>query len=107
MQRFWGSWCCEASMRESFEIKKDWGYTILFAAYDTGSYEGIAYVLGIRQGKAFEVFACHCSCFGLEDQWKEEPTAIDNLSVPSWLGEEELTALRQIVDHAVTKWGIR
>lgn len=107
MERFFGSWCCEASVRESFKIKKDWDETYLFACYDAGCYEGAAYVLLLKREKVYEVFGSHCSCFDLEGQWDPQETAIDNLSPPSWLGEAEMEALRQIVDHAVTKWGIR
>ena len=27
-----------------------------------------------RDGKLYEVFGGHCSCYGLEDQWKPEET---------------------------------
>jgi hypothetical protein len=47
---------------------------ILFACYDTPSYEGYAIVLFERDGKLYEVHGSHCSCYGLEDQWEPEET---------------------------------
>ena len=104
---FFRAWCCEASVRESFQIQKDWSDTILFATYEAEGYEGHAYVFLIRHNKAYEVYGSHCSCFGLENQWDPQETTIDNLSPPSWLDEKEMEALRQIVDIAITRWGIR
>jgi hypothetical protein len=49
-------------------------YVILYANYDTPSYEGYAHVLGYDkvEGKFFEVYGSHCSCYGLEGQWEPE-----------------------------------
>lgn len=46
--------------------------TLLFAEYDSGGYDGTAFVLFERDGILYEVNGSHCSCYGLEDQW--EPT---------------------------------
>jgi len=43
---------------------------ILLAWYGYGSYCGSAMVLFQRDGKLFEVKGGHCSCYGLEGQWK-------------------------------------
>ena len=48
---------------------------ILYASYEHGGYEGWAFVLFQRGGKLFEVHGSHCSCFGLEGQWKPEETS--------------------------------
>lgn len=48
---------------------------VLLASYRTGSYEGEAFVLFARGGKLYEVNASHCSCYGLEGQWKPEETS--------------------------------
>lgn len=45
---------------------------VLFAAYDTPSYEGYAMVVYVQNGKFYLADGSHCSCFGLEDQWKPE-----------------------------------
>ena len=47
---------------------------ILFASYETPGYEGEALVLFERDGRIYEVNASHCSCMGLEGQWKPEET---------------------------------
>jgi hypothetical protein len=43
---------------------------VLFAAYSTPPYEGYAQVLFERDGVLYEVEAAHCSCHGLEGQWR-------------------------------------
>jgi hypothetical protein len=48
------------------------GTEILLASYSYEDYSGSAYVLFRRDGKLFEVFGGHCSCYGLEDQWEPE-----------------------------------
>lgn len=48
---------------------------ILFASYDTDDYPGDAFVLFERGGVLFEVNGSHCSCYGLEGQWKPEETS--------------------------------
>lgn len=58
-------------------LQKDFEFTltdekIIFASYYTGGYEGRAYVLFEQDGKLYEVFGGHCSCYGLEDQWNPE-----------------------------------
>lgn len=56
-------------------------YKILYADYQTGNYEGSAYVLGYDnvQDKFFEVHGGHCSCYGLEGQWNEEYCTLSEL----------------------------
>ena len=48
------------------------GAEVLYAQYEYGNYSGEAYVLFERNGSLYEVFAAHCSCYGLEDQWDPE-----------------------------------
>ncbi len=52
---------------------------ILFASYGGGSYDGDAFVLFEENGKLYEVHGSHCSCYGLEGQWKPEETSIEAL----------------------------
>lgn len=47
---------------------------ILVAAYSYGNYSGDAFVLYRLDGELFEVNGSHCSCYGLEGQWKPEKT---------------------------------
>ncbi len=55
------------------------GASVLLASYGTPSYEGYAFVLFERDGKLFEVNASHCSCYGVEGQWKPEETTVEAL----------------------------
>lgn len=61
------------------------GATVHIAWYGYGSYCGSAFVLYERNGVLCEVNGSHCSCFGLEGQWKPERT--------SWI------ALRRILEQ--------
>jgi len=45
---------------------------VLLADYYTGNYEGDALVVYRQGDKYFTVEGSHCSCFGLEGQWKPE-----------------------------------
>ena len=54
---------------------------IILARYDTGDYDGEAFVLYRRDDKLYEVHASHCSCFGLEHQWEPEETTIEALAM--------------------------
>lgn len=47
----------------------------LFAAYGGRAWEGAAIVIYTHDGKLFEVNGSHCSCYGLERQWKPEETS--------------------------------
>lgn len=50
--------------------------TILLASYTYEDYNGDAYVLFERGGELFEVHGGHCSCYGLEGQWKPEKVTL-------------------------------
>lgn len=63
----------ELSESETDEIN------ILFASYGTGNYEGDAFVLFEKDGKLYEVNGGHCSCYGLEGQWREEEVELMTL----------------------------
>jgi len=76
----------EDSIYSEFHIEKPEGVEILFATYDVEGYDGSAFVLFRQDGELYEVHGSHCSCYGLEDQWKPEKTSIkalrlQNLSV--------------------------
>lgn len=53
---------------------------ILFAYYGSEDYEGAAWVIFVKNRKLYEVNGGHCSCYGLEDQWKPELTSWEALS---------------------------
>lgn len=45
---------------------------VFIAAYGGGGYDGDALVVFRRGEKYYTVEGGHCSCYGLEDQWKPE-----------------------------------
>lgn len=60
----------ERAVPEGFPTEEE----ILYAGYETPSYEGYALVIYERDGKLYEVTGSHCSCYGLEGQWTPEET---------------------------------
>ncbi len=81
MSKYFGSWANYASMVDDFsrycsveETPHDMAKEeeILLAAYEHEGYEGSAMVLFEREGQLFEVSGGHCSCYGLEGQWKPQ-----------------------------------
>jgi hypothetical protein len=52
---------------------------ILLASYTYEDYSGDAFVLFEKERKLFEVNGGHCSCYGLENQWKPESTTVESL----------------------------
>jgi len=54
---------------------------IVVAVYESESYEGNAFVLYQKDGKLYEVNGSHCSCYGLENQWKPEETSIEAIAM--------------------------
>lgn len=79
---------------------------ILLASYGTGNYEGDAFVLFERNGKLFEVYGSHCSCYGLEDQFNPEESSLESLQhrliegklgASNYCGNEFSTELKQLL----------
>ena len=54
---------------------------VLLASYGTGNYSGDAFVLfrNAIDGQLYEINGGHCSCYGLEGQWDEEPCDLESL----------------------------
>lgn len=69
------------ALAEDFKLRpKDLrGVTILLASYTYECYEGEAFVLFEKNGKLYEVYGSHCSCYGLEDQWKPAKISAEEL----------------------------
>lgn len=65
-------------IESEFEVSglKNSGVKILLAWYEYEDYSGDAYVLFEQDGKLFEVYGSHCSCYGLEGQWGPEETSV-------------------------------
>ena len=79
-------WKDSADVYLDFKEPKHEG-KILFAVYDYFDYSGKAFILYYLSGKLYEVNGSHCSCFGLEDQWKPEETTIEVLNLRLEKGE--------------------
>lgn len=79
VKRFWGIWENEGidELLRNFDITindlKD--CKILIAGYSDVCYNGEAFVLLSKGSKLLEVNGNHCSCYGLEEQWKPEVTS--------------------------------
>lgn len=76
-KRFWGDFYNETNMWKEFKEEEDKTSVILFASYCLEEYEGEAFVLfwNRKNKQIYEVNACHCSCYGLEnDGWEPEET---------------------------------
>jgi len=88
-QIYHGGWenSGRTGMMDDFNID-EWSVkdcTILYAYYNNEDYEGYATVIFERFGQLYEVNGNHCSCFGLEDQWKPEETSLASLqSEQNW-----------------------
>jgi hypothetical protein len=71
MTKYFGIFESINDIESQFDV--DTGLTdenILLAVYTNEDYAGNAYVLFEKDGKVFEVEGSHCSCNGLEYQWK-------------------------------------
>jgi hypothetical protein len=55
------------------------GCRLLLAYYNYEDYSGEAFVLFEREGQLYEVNGSHCSCHGLEGQWRPEETSVTAL----------------------------
>jgi len=75
--RYFGSFKSRDDISYQFNIELSDKIEILLAEYHNESYEGEAFVLFIQDGKFFEVYGSHCSCYGLEGQWHPEETSIE------------------------------
>lgn len=72
-------------------LKKYENVNILFASYTYESYEGQAFVLCEIDGNLFEVNGGHCSCCGLEGQWRPDEVSLqelENRMLKGTFGEE-------------------
>lgn len=71
MNKFLGDFDNVNDVENNFGVNLE-GKNILFAEYNTESYEGSAWVIYYDSGKLYEVHGSHCSCDGLEGQWNPE-----------------------------------
>ncbi len=73
------------------------GIEIIYAEYDNHDYEADAFVLYKKDGKLYEVYGSHCSCFDLENQWEPEIVSIDALKKRSKLSKEAIEAAEKAI----------
>lgn len=78
MQKFHGFFGSEVDVEREFQEPEVLDYDILLAYYHNEDYgcDGSAYVLAMKDGKLFEVEGGHCSCYGLEGQWKPSEVSV-------------------------------
>lgn len=76
---------------------------ILLASYNIGGYEGDAFVLFRKDGKLYEVNGSHCSCYGLEGQWRPEETDIASLRYRSKEGTMGINTFRNELIQVLDK----
>jgi hypothetical protein len=50
---------------------------LIFSKYDYEDYSGSSSELFVKNGVLYENHGSHCSCYGLEDQWKPEVTYLE------------------------------
>lgn len=94
-----------ADVAASFQVSEAQVDGIIAALYGCESYEGSAFILLVREGKLYEVHGSHCSCFGLEGQWDEEPeeTTVEALRkrdslIPSGCESDTKGRMEQLLD---------
>jgi len=77
MNIYFGEFKSEEDVMQNFEITSEQleGVEILYATY-YGGYDGEAHVIFRKDDKLYEVNGSHCSCYGLEGQWKPEETTV-------------------------------
>jgi hypothetical protein len=75
------------SERQEKVVKSYDNINILFASYSYENYSGDAYVLFEKNGKLFEVFGSHCSCYGLEGQFEPDEVSLEELNMRLLNGE--------------------
>lgn len=75
MTKYHGSFTCKADVEKEFDVNLS-DYEIVYAIYETESYEGTSFVLATKDGILYEIHGSHCSCYGLEGQWEPEETNI-------------------------------
>lgn len=79
---------CREDVEDAFHVKI--ADEILLAAYHGEGYEGAAWVVCRRpDGSLYEVHGGHCSCYGLEDQWDEEDTTVEEIRARAEAGGYE------------------
>jgi hypothetical protein len=84
-----GCWSDKSEVASNFNVELGDNIDIIFAHYsgygtpDSSDYEMWARVLFADTAQTpvrlYEVHGSHCSCYGLEDQWKPDAVSIQNI----------------------------
>jgi len=63
----------------SFAKDVDDSIKICYAAYEMDGYEGSAVVFyyNKKDKKFYEIYGSHCSCYGLEESWKDDGSEVN------------------------------
>lgn len=76
---YFGNFVDREHVAASFQAQIDEDLEIIFAVYGSWSYDGDAFVL-LRKGEQLvAAYGNHCSCYGLEYQWRPEEATIEQL----------------------------
>lgn len=99
MDRFFGEFSCRDDVIGAFDVAPSEldGVDVLVASYEFEGYEGAATVIYRRGGSLFEVYASHCSCYGLEGQWSPERVVAIELVRRFGSDDELARAVRDLV----------
>lgn len=96
-------WANKEDVANSFEYPLARTKNILFAFYDIDYYEGSAYVLFEEDGKLYEVFGGHCSCYGLEGQWGTTEVTFDMFKL-RWENEPNNDEVEKKLINFLVDW---
>jgi hypothetical protein len=89
-RRYFGDWDSIDDVRRAFSTETPVDDEVVLACYTGGGYDGSALVVFRHDGKLFEVYGSHCSCYGLEGQWEPEETTPAALAIRDlWMLDEE------------------
>lgn len=76
------------------------GAIVHLAVYRYEDLSGSSSVIFEKEGKLFEVYGSHCSCYGLEEQWSPSETSWGALELRDYPEDETHAHLREmIVQH--------
>jgi hypothetical protein len=81
MAKYNGLFTCKEDIANEFGLTDHYinSIIIIYCYYDMCGYEGDAFVVFMENGELFEVNGGHCSCYGLEGQWKPTTTSFEYL----------------------------
>jgi len=77
------------------ELEERAGIAFVYAQYGYQDYEGYSHVIFAKDGALFEVNGSHCSCHGLEDQWRPEATTAAAILARPGVSDEAKACVRE------------